>query len=423
MSFWDDVGNAISDAANAVGKAVSSVGADIGKLVDSAVQDVEHAIPDALRHYVEGVGDAVKWLSKEGNEFAGDLKKAVDLVKKIPWGDVVHSVEAAVSVVPVLGTAVSDIIATAEVAYEALTAKSPLEFAIRSAYTYAMASAPGADALRPALDPTVDALVRIAVDQEPPTSALLHAVVDEVPDSPKIVSLSPRSVAAQLAKVICAHRSIVDVGVDLAAEAAGTAGPVAERAVRAAAQAAEHGMTPAQAVQVALDIAPIGATARAAWDDVRKAVGSLGPNVLPEDLAALGAFAAPGVQQAAEKAIGSLEADGAKAVAKMIGQGRDYGHIAETMAAVDGVSKQLVDGFVAHLPANRYASAAEIEDYAQHPGLPPGEHIGIRLPAFPARLVQALVAAEPHRHITLHLTIPGLQPDPVSVLAHLLEVG
>lgn len=129
-----------------------------------------------------------------------------------PWvGDVLHGVEAAVSVVPGLGTAVSDVVAAAETAYDsaaALLHGNPLEAGIDAAYNFATASIPGAAALRPILDPVKAVLIGMTVKKEPIDSTVLDGVLANVPDDPKIGSLSPRSVAASLAHLIVSHLGV-----------------------------------------------------------------------------------------------------------------------------------------------------------------------------------------------------------------------
>jgi hypothetical protein len=123
-----------------------------------------------------------------------------------PWvGTILHTVQAAVSVVPGLGTAVSDVVAAAETAYDsavALMHGNPLEAGIRAAYNFATATLPGASALRLVLDPVVTALIDLTVKKEPVESTVLDSLLASVPDSPKIGPLSPRSVAASLAHLI-----------------------------------------------------------------------------------------------------------------------------------------------------------------------------------------------------------------------------
>lgn len=132
-------------------------------------------------------------------------------VSSVPWGDIIHDVQAAVSVVPGLGTAVSDVVAAAESAYDAAAAAlsgHPLEGAIDAAYNFALGSVPGAAALHPILDPIKSTLMNIVVKGEPVDSALLDGVLTSVPDSPRFGPISPRSVAASLAHMIVGHLGV-----------------------------------------------------------------------------------------------------------------------------------------------------------------------------------------------------------------------
>jgi len=140
-------------------------------------------------------------------------KVAKSVAKDVgPWaGDIIHGVQAAVSVVPGLGTAVSDVIAAAETAYEsaaALLSGNPFEGAIHAAYNFATASIPGASALRPILDPVVNTLIGMTAKKEPVDAAMLDGLLANVPDTPRIGSLSPRSVAASLAHLIVGHLGV-----------------------------------------------------------------------------------------------------------------------------------------------------------------------------------------------------------------------
>jgi hypothetical protein len=120
-------------------------------------------------------------------------------------------VQASVSVVPGLGTAVSDVVAAAETAYDAAMALAhgnPLEAGIRAAYNFATATIPGASAIRIVLDPVVTALIDLTAKKEPVGSAVLDGILAAVPDAPKIGPISPRSVAASLAHLIVGHLGV-----------------------------------------------------------------------------------------------------------------------------------------------------------------------------------------------------------------------
>ena len=166
----------VSNAAAAAGQAVHVATQPFAAAVDAADEVLGHeldqvagALPPGLgRELVEGVKDASHFL-------ANVTHAAVTLSpEQVPWQTIADTLEAATSVVPVLGTAVADVIATGEVLIDALKAGSPMEAALRAAYDYAMASIPGAAALRPILDPVVDMLIRIAAGGEPVKAAVLQ---------------------------------------------------------------------------------------------------------------------------------------------------------------------------------------------------------------------------------------------------------
>jgi hypothetical protein len=157
------------------------------------------------------VGGLFGDLESIASSVVSDVSKVASTVAKdvLPWaGTIIHGIQAAVSVVPGLGTAVSDVIAAAETAYEAAAALvhgNFFEAAIHSAYNFATASIPGASALRPMLDPVVNTLIGLTVKKEPIDSGVLDALLSNVPDTPQIGPLSPRSIAASLAHLIVAH--------------------------------------------------------------------------------------------------------------------------------------------------------------------------------------------------------------------------
>jgi hypothetical protein len=136
------------------------------------------------------------------------VSKVVNTLGKVPWGDIVHGIEAAVSVVPGLGTVVSEVIATAETAVnavEAVASGHPINFAIEAAYNYATATIPGASAIRIILDPYVHKLLDLADGKTMAESREIEKMIQSVPDSPKIGPLSPRSVLASLCHILIGH--------------------------------------------------------------------------------------------------------------------------------------------------------------------------------------------------------------------------
>jgi hypothetical protein len=137
------------------------------------------------------------------------------VVKAVPWGDILHGVQAAVSVVPGLGTAVSDVVAAAETAYEsaaALLSGNPLAGAIHAAYNFATATIPGASAIRFVLDPVVEVFISLTEKKEPIESALLDGILTKVPDAPSFAGVSPRTIAASIGHLIVNHLGMKHTG-------------------------------------------------------------------------------------------------------------------------------------------------------------------------------------------------------------------
>jgi hypothetical protein len=178
------------------------------------------ATPGGMQ-YLSGpilVGSFFSDIGHIASSIVSDVGKVASSVAKTvgPWvGDILHGVEAAASVVPGLGTAVSDVVAAAESAYDVAAAAlsgNPLEGAIKSAYNFALASVPGAAALHPILDPVVNGLIAFTIKKEPIESAVLDGLLTAVPDAPKLGPISPRSVAASLAHLIVGHLGVKNTG-------------------------------------------------------------------------------------------------------------------------------------------------------------------------------------------------------------------
>jgi hypothetical protein len=154
-------------------------------------------------------------LAKVVSDVEHDVSQVTKDLSHVPWGTIIHDVQAAVSAVPGLGTAVSDVVAAAESAYDsaaAIASHNPLAAALDAAYNFALASVPGADVLRTFLDPVKTTLVNIAAKHEPVESALLDGILTKVPDAPRFGKLSPRSIAASLAKHIVGKLGVKHTG-------------------------------------------------------------------------------------------------------------------------------------------------------------------------------------------------------------------
>jgi len=168
-----------------------------GYVVGDFFSDIGH-IASAVVHTVSNV--------------ANDVAKAVS---SVPWGDIVHGIQAAVSVVPGLGTAVSDVIAAAETAYDAAAAAlsgHPLLGAIDAAVNFALATVPGGGALRILIDPAMKFFEDVVIKGEPPGSAAFDATLAAVPDSPKLGPLSPRSIVSSIAHLVIGHMGMKHTG-------------------------------------------------------------------------------------------------------------------------------------------------------------------------------------------------------------------
>lgn len=159
---------------------------DIGKIASGIVHSVSHVV--------------------------NDVAKAVS---SVPWGDIIHGVQAVVSVVPGLGTAVSEVVAAAETAYEsaaALLSGNPLAGALHAAYNFSLGAVPGASSFRIILDPVVNTLINLTAAKEPVETAVLDGILNSLPDSPKIAGISYKSIAASLAHMIVQHLGVKNTG-------------------------------------------------------------------------------------------------------------------------------------------------------------------------------------------------------------------
>ncbi len=197
---WNDGGDALAwwDNHDGVwGWSHQQGGFDVGRTLNSALSVVGTLADDAIHGRLNDLENILVSALWQMTNTAVNV-----VVADIPWQDISDAVEAAVSNVPLLGTAVSDIIATAEVLYEFATTGNKLEFAIKAAYAYLMASTPDLASLRPVLDDGVDGLLKIAFEGVSPTHAVIDELLAKVPDHPSIAGYSPRSIVASLAAVL-----------------------------------------------------------------------------------------------------------------------------------------------------------------------------------------------------------------------------
>jgi hypothetical protein len=166
--------------------------------INSGIDAVAKLLPQPWKGAVQSLKTTVDWA-------AGQVAMAIDdpneIVQEIPWQDIADGIESATSTIPLLGTAVSDIVASAEFFAQSLSAGSPLAVALDAAYDYLMASVPGLAALDVVLDPIM-AFLRAWLSGQSVTKAALTAALSEVPNVPNIAGYTPRSIAASLAAFI-----------------------------------------------------------------------------------------------------------------------------------------------------------------------------------------------------------------------------
>jgi hypothetical protein len=147
-------------------------------------------------------------LAKVANDVADVATSIVSDVAKVvnavPWGEILHDVQAVVSAIPGLGTAVSEVLAAAESAIDFLT-DGPLIGGIKAAYNFAMGAVPGAASLRVILDPVVNTLIKFATSGQPIESQVLDTLLANVPDKPAFGPITPKSVVSTIAHFVISH--------------------------------------------------------------------------------------------------------------------------------------------------------------------------------------------------------------------------
>lgn len=151
-----------------------------------------------------GLDTTLHDVANVATSIVADVSKVVNAV---PWGEILHDVQAVVSVVPGLGTVVSEVLAAAESAIDFLT-QGPLLAGLHAAYNFALAAVPGASALHTILDPIANTLFGIATSKQPPQSQVLDTILANVPDSPAFGPITPKSVVSTLAHFIISHLGV-----------------------------------------------------------------------------------------------------------------------------------------------------------------------------------------------------------------------
>lgn len=164
-------------------------GSSVGWVIhDDGTWQYDHEMQSSVLSTIEDVAntvaDAASWLTHQ--------------LSHIDWDGIANWVEAAASLVPGLGTAVSDIVATIKVVAEELSSDDALVKAIKAGYEYALASVPGGASLHETLDPIVDTVIDWAQSHEPLEKYAVQKLLDQVSDSPDVAGINPRSIVASL---------------------------------------------------------------------------------------------------------------------------------------------------------------------------------------------------------------------------------
>jgi hypothetical protein len=174
-------------------------------------------------------GDIGHWVNKAANSVVHAVAPIVNGIAKVIkspiWGDIVHGLQAAVSLIPGLGTAVSNIIAAAETAIqsvEAVLSGHPLVAALRAAYNFALANIPSAAGIHIILDPYVNHLIDLAIKKGLIDSGEMNKLINSVPDKPKVAGITPRSIVASLAHILIGHLGLKNTSGKVVPKAAPT---------------------------------------------------------------------------------------------------------------------------------------------------------------------------------------------------------
>lgn len=153
-------------------------------------------------HHVWGE-DWTQAIADAANAIGHAVSEAENVV-----GSVLKDVQTLASFIPGVGQIVNEVVAAAETALDALSGANALQIALDAAYHAALAAVPGAEALATFLDPVVSTLRTLAGGKKAIGKAVLAAALKEVPDSPSIGDLSPRSVASSLASWLASKLGI-----------------------------------------------------------------------------------------------------------------------------------------------------------------------------------------------------------------------
>jgi hypothetical protein len=150
--------------------------------------------------WVDVLGDALHDVDSVVSEVSNAVNEAIKYI------------QIAVSIVPILGQAVNEIIAGCEVVIDFVEGKTALQIALDAAYQAALAALPGLEVARIFLDPAEDFLLQIAGGARPGRAAI-HLAVAKVPDKPNINGTTPQSLVASLLVWLLHKLNVKELGV------------------------------------------------------------------------------------------------------------------------------------------------------------------------------------------------------------------
>lgn len=406
MSVWDSIVAVVKAGVSAVDSAASQLvnaaqALASGQLLD-AIEDLTDAAFDtanaefgtaiaevastlhAIGQPVETIGMGLLASMDPGQQVGSTIND----VLKGNWRAIVTKIEADVAYVPILGTAAANVIASGLALYDQLSSPGGRAKVILLAYDFALANVPGAAAFQAELDPLVTALVRLAVGGEPPTDAVLDALVQSVSDP------IARSILSALVLLLTHRQTIAQTGLDLADAVWNQVAsfPVVDQGSEAVAELLAAGKSAADSLTGALDAVAADPAYREAWDNFRadyKQVAAQYP-ALAEEVTAfavsngLSPDLVTAAQNAAVAAVGQEEQTTAARLQKMLAASRPYRWALAIEAKGTAQTDATIDALVSANALLPVASRALASDaYAADPSGGP--------------VYALLVAAEPAR--------------------------
>jgi hypothetical protein len=382
VSFWDELRNVISDgftdADTAASKFLGAAEALAqGKVLD-ALEDIDDAAFDtanaafgteiaevtqvlhAIGQPIESIGMGLLASMDPGEQVGSTIND----VLKGNWRAIIQKIQSDVALIPVLGTAAANVIASGLALYDSLTTPSGIAKVLLLAFDYAMANVPGASAYADELDPLVTALVRLALQTEPPTDAMLDALVQSVPDP------VAASILSALVLLLTHRRTIAQTGLSMATDLDpefANLDPVSQGS-DAVAYLVQEGKDITSSLKSAYDAIAADPSVREAWDDFRgdyaalaatydpiaEEVGALaGQNGLPPDL-----FAA--ATQTAYSQLGAAATTSLARVQNLLRASRPYQWALATESKFSGLAADPIVGASALLPVASRALDVDI---------------------------------------------------------------